>query len=154
MIRGNHDYWWNGIQKVRSLLSPSLHAIQNDVWVYESFAICGTRGWVLPSHPKFAPEDEVIYRREGERLRLGLQAAAQTGLPILVMLHYPPCSSLGEETLFTHLLEEYGVKTCVYGHLHGQAHRFAVEGSYQGVTYQCVSADYVQFVPVPLNWES
>lgn len=150
MIRGNHDFWWNGIQKVRKVLGPSLYAMQNDVFTYGNLAICGTRGWVLPSHPKFGPEDEVVYRREGERLRLGLQAASQQGLPIVTMLHYPPCSYLGEATLFTELLAEYGVQLCVYGHLHGPAHRFAVEGVHNGVEYRCVSADYIQFRPAHL----
>lgn len=150
MIRGNHDYWWNGIQKVRSTLHPSLHAIQNDAFVYGNHVICGTRGWLLPSHPKFAHEDDVVYRREGERLRLGLETAHKTSLPIIVMLHYPPCSTLGENTLFTDLLEEYDVKICVYGHLHGPAHRFAVEGRQNGITYRLVSADFVHFQPVML----
>ena len=30
MIRGNHDYWWDGIGKVRRALPPNVSAIQND----------------------------------------------------------------------------------------------------------------------------
>ena len=30
MIRGNHDYWWSGIGKVRRALPPNVPPIQND----------------------------------------------------------------------------------------------------------------------------
>ncbi|MCL6518115.1 metallophosphoesterase [Alicyclobacillus sp.] len=150
MIRGNHDYWWSGIGKVRRVLGPNHYAIQNDALALGDWAICGTRGWLLPSHPKFTETDETIYRREANRLKLSLDAAKQLGRPIVAMLHYPPCGELGETTVFTELLVEYGVQLCVYGHLHGPAHRFAVEGLADGVEYRLVSADYVGFKPVPL----
>ena len=148
MIRGNHDYWWNGIGKVRAELKSGLYAIQNDAMAAHGYAVCGTRGWLLPSHPKFSPEDEAIYRREAQRLRLSLEKARELSLPILAMLHYPPVGKLGEDTLFSNLLEEFGVSTCVYGHLHGPAHRFAVEGECRGVNYHLVSADFIQFQPL------
>ncbi|OFW74872.1 MAG: hypothetical protein A2201_04785 [Alicyclobacillus sp. RIFOXYA1_FULL_53_8] len=151
MIRGNHDYWWNGIQKIRRSLHPSLHALQNDAFVYDNVVVCGTRGWVSPSHPKFTLEDEAIYKREGERLKLTLEKAASHNLPIVAMLHYPPSGALGETTLFTQLLEEYGVRCCVYGHLHGPSHRFAVEGQSGGVEYRLVSADYINFSPLRID---
>jgi uncharacterized protein len=148
LIRGNHDYWWNGISKVRSALAPNCIAIQNDAAVFQDYAICGTRGWILPGHPKFTADDETIYLREIGRLKMSLERAATTDKPIIAMLHYPPCGQDGEDTGFTQLLEQYGVKVCVYGHLHGAAHRFAFEGVKNGVKYQLVSADYVNFCPV------
>ncbi|GGJ10358.1 ser/threonine protein phosphatase [Alicyclobacillus cellulosilyticus] len=151
ILRGNHDYWWGGIGKVRRALPPDVYAIQNDALLAESFAICGTRGWLLPSHPRFTEEDMAIYRREGERLRLSLQQAKRLGRPLIAMMHFPPCGPEGEETLFTQLLEAFGVKVCVYGHLHGPAHRYRFEGWLRGVWYQLVSADYVQFEPVPVK---
>jgi len=148
LIRGNHDYWWNGISKVRSALPPNCIAIQNDAFVFQDYAICGTRGWILPGHPKFTADDETIYLREIGRLKMSLERAASSDKPIIAMLHYPPCGQDGEDTGFTKLLEEYAVKVCVYGHLHGAAHRFAFEGVKNGVKYQLVSADYVNFCPV------
>jgi predicted phosphohydrolase len=148
LIRGNHDYWWNGISKVRAALPPNCIAIQNDATVFQDYAICGTRGWILPSHPKFTKDDETIYLREIGRLKMSLERAATTNKEIIAMLHYPPCGQDGEDTGFTQLLEQYHVKICVYGHLHGAAHRFAYEGVKNGVKYQLVSADYVNFSPV------
>jgi predicted phosphohydrolase len=151
LIRGNHDYWWNGISKVRAALPQKCWAIQNDAVALAGYAFCGTRGWVLPSHPKFTDHDLVIYRREGERLRLSLEQAEKYGLPKIVAMHYPPCSSEGEDTLFTQLLEKYSVQVCVYGHLHGPSHRFAFEGTRGGVTYRLVSADYLAFRPLQIQ---
>lgn len=152
MIRGNHDYWWHAIGKVRSQLHPSIAAIQNDALVCDDVVICGTRGWVLPDHPKFTGEDLAIYDREAERLKLSLAAGAQYGLPIIAMIHYPPTSSPDSETKFTQLLEEYQVRQCVYGHLHGPAHRYRIEGRCRGVTYQLVSADFLDFSPLLLEY--
>ncbi|QQE76840.1 metallophosphoesterase [Alicyclobacillus sp. SO9] len=151
MIRGNHDYWWHGITRLRQTLATNQTAIQNDAVVAEGYAICGTRGWLLPSHPQFDVNDEPIFRRELERLRLSLTAASKLDMPIIAMLHYPPCSSNNHQTEFTEILESYNVKVCIYGHLHGPTHRFAFEGEQNGVTYRLVSADFVNFSPIRLN---
>lgn len=150
MIRGNHDYWWHSIGKVRSILHSSMTAIQNDAVTLDGVTVCGTRGWLLPSHPKFTDEDEKIYQREIERLKLSLKSASASGLPIVAMLHYPPMTDLDHSTPFTKLFEEFGVNVCVYGHLHGNAHRYRVEGVKNGVTYMLVSADFINFQPVPI----
>lgn len=151
MIRGNHDYWWSGIGKVRSVLKPDLHAVQNDAVSLGGFAVCGTRGWLLPTHPKFDDHDALLYQREQERLKLALDQAGKLDQPVVVMIHYPPLSQAGEDTLFTELLEAYGVDLCVYGHLHGAAHRFAFEGKKNGVEYRLTSADFLDFTPLRLR---
>ncbi|WP_273365209.1 metallophosphoesterase [Alicyclobacillus herbarius] len=148
LVRGNHDYWWSSISRVRRSLPDHVQAIQNDAVALGGYAFCGTRGWLLPSHPQFQPDrDEALYRREQERLRLSLRAAADFELPIVCMLHYPPLSHLGEDTRFTSLLSEFGVQLCIYGHLHHSAHRYRFEGEKDGVSYLLVSADYLQFQP-------
>jgi predicted phosphohydrolase len=151
MIRGNHDYWWSGISKIRQKLVPGHFALQNDAMEIQDHAICGTRGWLLPSHPKFNDQDQVIYKREGERLRLSLEAGQKLHKPIICMMHYPPCNENGEETIFTELLNQFGVQYCVYGHLHGGAHRYAFEGTIANVQYRLVSADYLQFSPLRIT---
>ena len=151
MIRGNHDYWWSGISKVRAQLEDKLFAIQNDSFVAGNFVICGTRGWLLPGHPQFTPDDMRLLQREAERLRLSLDHADKTGLHKICMIHYPPIGPSGEPTVFSELLETYDVKVCVYGHLHGNTHRFAFEGVKNDVRYQLTSADYIDFDPVEVR---
>ncbi|MDQ0188466.1 metallophosphoesterase [Alicyclobacillus cycloheptanicus] len=150
LLRGNHDYWWSSIKKVRQALAPGVQALQNDAFIADGYAICGSRGWLLPTHPKFTEADQAIYLREAERLQLSLKAAAALALPMVAMMHYPPTDQDGSSTLFTDLLEQYGVERCVYGHLHGPAHRFAFEGTRRGVSYHLVSADYLRFAPLRL----
>jgi len=41
--RGNHDYWWSSISKVRRSLPQGVYALQNDHFCWEDWIICGTR---------------------------------------------------------------------------------------------------------------
>ncbi|MBO2519564.1 MULTISPECIES: metallophosphoesterase [Limnochorda] len=153
LLRGNHDYWWSSISKVRAALPEGVHALQNDCFdLGDGRAVCGTRGWLIPGSQGLEPHDEKVYQREAIRLRLSLEAAAEAGLrPVVAMMHYPPCDAQGWPTLFTRLLEEFQVPLCVYGHLHGPAAKAAPPPEVRGVRYQLVAADYVRFEPVLLN---
>ena len=48
-------------------------------------------------------------------------------------------------------LKEYGIRTCYYGHLHGNAIRYAVQGEVDGIRYKLVSADGLRFCPYRIN---
>ncbi len=149
ILRGNHDYWWSTITRVRKALPPTIHALQNDHLSWGGWAICGTRGWICPGEPRFDPErDQKIYLRETHRLELSLESAYKEGKEdIVAALHYPPFSSRREESGFTRLLTSYGVKHCLYGHLHGEALEQAYQGNIEGVEYHFVSADALNFTP-------
>lgn len=147
LLRGNHDYWWNSISKVRDALPPGMHALQNDSLVLGGIAIAGTRGWTCPGSALFDPAtDQKLYERELIRLELSLKAT-QPGLPKLCMLHYPPFNEKRQQSGFTKLLEAYGVKWAVYGHLHGKSCKHAFEGERNGVEYILCSADHLDFAP-------
>lgn len=153
LIRGNHDYWWSSIGKVRKALPPNVSAIQNDHYpLGEQGAICGTRGWLVPGSGGFTEEDDRLYRREVLRLELSLESARKAGRhPSIAMLHFPPVAEPGQASDFTRLLSEYGVALCVYGHLHGEAaHAKALRGSFEGVEYVLASCDAIGFAPLPL----
>lgn len=147
VIRGNHDYWWTSISKVRQALPSSLFALQNDAFLVGEIAICGTRGWTCPGSYEFAKHDERIYQREVHRLRLALQNAQKLSKRIWVMLHYPPTNEKHQPSLFLDLMQEYQVEHCVYGHLHGEGHRAALEGFWHGTHYHLVASDYLNFCP-------
>ena len=105
-------------------------------------AICGTRGWLLPSSENFTEDDNKIYQREGIRLEMSLQAAkANNAERIIVAFHYPPLFAPTEQTLFTDVMEKYEVKDCVYGHIHGENHLSVFEEERNGVQYKLVSCD-------------
>ncbi len=149
MVKGNHDYWWSTVKKVREALPPSIYVLQNDHLEWNGWAVCGTRGWTCPAEGGFEESrDEKIYLREQQRLEFSLQSARAAGFEsIIAALHYPPFNSCREDSVFTRLLSAYGVKYCLYGHLHGEALHLAFEGEMQGVKYLFVSADALEFSP-------
>ena len=146
LIRGNHDYWWCSISKLNKLY-PNMDFIQNNYFEYNSYAICGTRGWISPNNNRFTDEDSKIYMREVGRLELSLKAATKAGnKKIIAMLHYPPTNDQLEPSLFTELLESYNVEQVVYGHLHGiDSYAAGLRGQHRGINYHLVSCDYLDF---------
>ena len=145
LLRGNHDYWWCGISRLRDLLPAGMYAVQNDAMRLEDTAFCGTRGWTLPG-AGCAAEDEKIYRRELLRMGMSLERAVKLNAKRLVVLcHYPPLGEGAAETPLSGLLEKYPVDDVVYGHLHGPSLRGAVNGAYRGIRYHCVSCDGLGF---------
>ncbi len=146
LLRGNHDYWWTSLKKMQQFTENNFLFLQNNCLMYGNTAICGTRGWILPSSDSFMQEDQKIYQRESIRLELSLQAArAQQAEKIICVFHYPPLFAESEHNLFTDLLEKYPVTDCVYGHIHGENHISVYEGMRTGVRYKLVSCDTQQF---------
>ena len=122
-IRGNHDYWWNGITRVRAAApDDTFFFLQNDCVKFENVIIAGSRGWTCPGSPDFAEHDEKLYLREAERFRLAFQEVKKVraeGDVLIALIHYPPMGVKREETLFTRLFDENNVDKAVFGHLHG-----------------------------------
>ena len=148
IIKGNHDYWWGSITKLNSMYD-NMDFIQNNFFAYEDYAICGTRGWVLPGSSLFKEEDEKIFRREVLRLKMSLDAAKKKGFQkFIVMIHYPPVNETFKDSEFTDIFEEYGVEKVIYGHLHGKSLQRVMTGERNGVEYILTSCDYIGFDPV------
>ena len=148
ICRGNHDYWWDGVGKVRNALPAGISALQHDALDIGGFAVCATRGWLLPGHNDFKENtDRKIYDRELLRLGFALEAAAKYGKPIILMLHYPPVDEAGHESDFTRIIREYNVSYCVYGHIHGSAAE-AFKGEINGTSFYNVSADKLECRPL------
>lgn len=156
IIKGNHDYWWASISRVRSILPEGIYALQNDSVALDRVIIGGTRGWVLKGSTEFDVHDEKVYAREILRLEMSLKTVREKESELelrdqsavkIAMMHYPPITIGREETEFTCVLEEHGVHHCVYGHLHGEGMSAGFSGSIGAVHYSLVSADYVDFTP-------
>ncbi len=146
LIRGNHDYWWSSINKLNQLFD-NLDFLQHNFFIYQDYAICGTRGWTCPNPFKFTEQDDKIYNREAQRLKASIEGAKKAGYDkIIVMLHYPPTNDHFEPSLFTEMVEYYKVEKVVYGHLHGEESYLAgLQGLYGGVEYHLVSCDFLNF---------
>lgn len=144
LLRGNHDFWWSAIGRVRRALPEGMLALQNDSVLLNGRLYAGSRGWTIPTAESDA-DDVRIYNRERMRLEMSLKSARakDAHAPITAMLHYPPLTD--ELTGFSDILEAYGVEDCVYGHLHGAGLYGAVRGERRGVRYHQVSCDGLGF---------
>ena len=171
LIRGNHDYWWQSITKVRAALPPSCHAIQNDAYVHPSgrVAVAGTRLWDVPDlrfgsvidwgdappiseapSEEEAAADAKIFEREMGRLDRSLRALPPGGALRIAMLHYPPTTPDLVESPVTRLLESHRVDVCVFGHLHSVRADVRFDGERNGIRYVLSSVDFIDFRPLLL----
>ncbi|SDY96685.1 hypothetical protein SAMN05660462_01373 [Proteiniborus ethanoligenes] len=147
-IRGNHDYWWGTKAKLKELGLKTIDFIHNDSFLYQSIAICGTRGWASHDSGEFDPHDEKIFERELRRLEASISSVRDNTLEKIVMLHYPPFNFENKApNEFVELMLKYNISKCVYGHLHGEGHKFAVEGYIEGIEFHCISCDFIDFMP-------
>ena len=111
----------------------------------------GTR-WIAKDNEDFKANDEKIFHRELNRLRLSLDSIGDEKRKI-VLIHYPPFNTNLSPNEFVDLMKEYNVETCLYGHLHAEGHKFVVEGNMNGISFHCVSSDYIDFMPKKIYGE-
>lgn len=145
LLRGNHDYWWNSIGRVRRALPEGCFALQNDSLLLDGILFAGSRGWTIPAEPEGESDDARIYRRERQRLEMSLShARAKDEHALLVaMMHYPPRSESAQG--FHDILKRYNANHVVYGHLHGAGLAGAIAGDVDGIIYHQVSCDGLNF---------
>ena len=153
LLRGNHDYWWGSLTRMRAQLPPGMYMVQNDCVDIGPCVIAGSRGWLTPESPDFSADDRKIYERETIRLGLSLaqakRRAAAENKPIIAMMHFPPLLRSGNPTGFSDLFEKFGVTRVLYGHLHGGlSWEAGWRGEKNGVLYELCSADSLGFEPM------
>ena len=151
LVKGNHDYWWNTAAKFSRFCQDNgfddLHLLHNTCYFYGELALCGTRGWFFEEEQE-GSHDEKVFRRELIRLEASLKAARNHEK--YCFLHYPPRYRGYTCPEILALLQQYDVKLCCYGHLHGDSHKLALEGFSGGTEFRLVAADFVNFRPVKL----
>lgn len=151
MLKGNHDYWWTTLTSMRKFLKENnfenIDFIYNNAYEYNNYIIAGTRGWNT-----IEEADEKILNREFIRLELSLQYGINKygeDKEIIVCMHYPPITNSkitkSEELGFVEIMKQYNVKKCLYGHLHSDSIKEAVEGTIDDIEYRLVSADGLNF---------
>ena len=157
LSRGNHDYWWTTMKKMEEFLKEKnitkLEFVRTNVIPVEDALITGTRGWMIESIDSIEGTDNrKIYEREKLRIKMCLdeigKADPKHAKRHIMMIHYPPITAKQDFTEFAHLMAEGGIDICVYGHLHGKAHKKVFEGEFEGTKFVCASADYIGFDPV------
>lgn len=148
ILKGNHDLWWSTSKKLTQFLEENnfstISFVFNNAVVVEDKAVCGTRGWFYD----LAPDDKVV-KREAGRLEASITAAEKSGKTPVVFLHYPPVYSEWVcEEIFS-VIKKHGIKTVWHGHIHGSGFNNAKK-EFDGVNLRLLSADCVDFCPVPI----
>ncbi len=148
--KGNHDYWWTTMNKMKVYLAAngfdSLDFLFNNAHFYEDLAICGTRSWFFDGKQE---HDEKMLNRELCRLKASLEAAGDREK--LVFLHYPPIYNGNRAEDILALLHQHSVKECYFGHLHGYSAYTTWQGECDGIRFKLVSADALDFCPLKIR---
>ena len=121
IMKGNHDYWWTTANKMNAYLKAE-----------------GFDTLHILHNNSYSVEGYAICGTRG-------------WLEKLVFLHYPPVYTGPSAPEIVATLRAYGIRTCYYGHLHGNAIRYAVQGDVDGIRYKLVSADGLRFCPYRIN---
>ncbi len=150
ILKGNHDYWWTTATKFYKFCEAegftNMYILNNNFYEYEDIAICGTRGWFFEEDAAEGSHNDKIFKRELIRLETSLKAAGERRK--LCFLHYPPRYRGYECPEILSLLKQYGVEACYYGHLHGESHKLAIEGNFEGTDFHLCAADFIKFKPI------
>ncbi len=158
LLKGNHDYWWTTVTSMKKFLEDNkfcnIDFLYNNSLEYEDKVFVGTRGWSFQE----SENSRKMINRENQRLELSIQDAIKkygNNKEIIAFLHYPPLISknlLENNCLeFYKTLKKYNIKRCYYGHLHGKSHAEAVIGNVEGIDFNLVSADYLDFKLLKIN---
>ena len=153
--KGNHDFWWTTVTKMRSYLSEngigSIDFLYNNAFLVEDYVICGSRGWYVEENTSDEVDYKKIVLREAARLEISLTEAARLSengrFPILCYFHFPPVFNSFVCREIVDVLHAFGVKHCYFGHIHGN-YTIPRTIDFEGISFTMIAADYLNFVPM------
>ena len=158
LLKGNHDYWWTTVTSMKHFLEENnfknIEFLYNNSIECEDKIFVGTRGWAFQD----TSESKKMINRENQRLELSIKDALskESDKEIVSFMHYPPIVNKqlveNEYLDFYKTLKKYNIKRCYYGHLHGKSHDGAVVGEVGGINFYLVSADYLNFKLLKINY--
>lgn len=153
IMKGNHDYWWNTVSKMRNFFDAngmdSIEILHNNCLFYGETALCGTRGWFYELDNEGTHNGKMLAREVG-RLETSLKMAGESCEKIC-FLHYPPLYQGYECPEIIRLLNLYNVRECYFGHLHGAAQKRVLAGCHYNIDFHLVAADFVDFTPIKIR---
>ncbi len=156
--KGNHDFWWSTLSKMRGFLHDnnifSIDFLQNNAYSVEDFAICGTRGWFFDKASQadvYTADHEKLTAREAARLELSIKAGLKLSdgdaAALRVFLHFPAVFGSDEASLIVDILEHYRISDVWYGHVHSSAPTPPVL-LHKGIRFHLIASDAVNFTPI------
>jgi len=162
LSRGNHDYWWASLAKMRALFEEcgitTVDFVQNSAYLAENIIVAGSRGWYIEPRLQNTPmptDYEKIVNRECLRIGMSLDEAERIraehpDAEPVVFLHFPPVFGDFVCEPVVEVLKSRGIRNCCFGHIHGT---YNVPGNfeYEGIRMHLISADYLDFYPLKIN---
>lgn len=146
LLKGNHDLWWSTAKKINEFFVQNeisdCQILYNNSIVADSHAIAGTRGWFYDNSGS-----QKVLLREAGRLEASINAAVQTGLPVLVFLHYPPVYGEYVCKEILDVLKRHNITDVYHGHIHGSGFNNAIK-EYDGIKFHLISCDCIDFTPI------
>ena len=157
LMKGNHDFWWSTVSKMTKAIQENqlqtIGFLSNNAIEVENYILAGSRGWFTDRSMQNASQDvdyAKIMNREVVRLKMSLDAAntlrTHSEKEILVFLHFPPIWGDFRCEEILHLLHQYEIKRCYFGHIHGTYH-LPSSFSEEEIEFRMISADYLDFLP-------
>lgn len=150
IIKGNHDYWWASVSKVKQALPASIIPLQNTAVRFGEVGIAGSRLWIDPdlSLEDATDEDRRLFHRELGRFSLSLKDMPHDVEVRIVMTHFPPIALDGRVGRAVQAATDFGCHTWVFGHMHlGTMDYDGFNRTIGSTRYEFVSADYLEFRP-------
>lgn len=169
MIKGNHDYWWPSLKKLKAALPPSINVIYNNAFHIGDIAIGGSRLWDTeeyrfsefiefvenPNAKKKDTEELIqqelnqkVFERELVRLDASLSNLNKEARLKIAMTHYPPIGADLADSRAADILKKHQINICVFGHLHSLKKKASMFGTKDEIQYILTSADYLDFQPI------
>ena len=148
IMKGNHDYWWNTLTKLNEFTKENsfdkISFLFNNSYRVGDISVCGSRGWFFDAEKD--DMDKVILREAG-RIRASIAEGRRLGGEAYVFLHYPPLTKERICQPIFDVLKEEKITHCYYAHLHGAAANYSFNGEKDGIKFELLSADYLNFCP-------
>ena len=141
LLKGNHDYWWETLTKMRGFLEKigvsNIDFLYNNSHCIGDMCFCGTKGWDYG-----VEKDPKIINREVSRFQMSIDSIGESKKEVVAVFHYPPYAN--PELL--DIMQKHDISKCIYGHVHGSTND---EEKYlrDGILYINASADQVGFRP-------
>lgn len=149
LLKGNHDLWWSTAKKINTFLNENnitnTEILYNSCVISDGYAIAGTRGWFYDNSGS-----QKVLLREAGRLETSIKKAEETGLPILVFLHYPPVYGDYVCREILDVLKNHNITDVYHGHIHGTGFNKAVK-KFEDINFHLISCDCIDFTPLKIT---
>lgn len=150
ILRGNHDYWFTSKTKVENFLQKNgfstIKILYNNHYEIENINIVGTRGWMFLDKNENDFDYKKMINRECIRLNLSISNVDKNKETIAIF-HYPPIYNRIIINEFIDILKYHNIKKCFYGHIHDKYCKFSFNGEHEGIFFNLISCDFLNFIP-------